>query len=400
MILLIQFYSITIINAQQWTVYNTINSGIPSNNIPTITIDKTGNKWIGSNSGIARFDNTVWSVYSSYSHTYWKNGIALDTNDLLWLAPNDGSNTVCKLNDSCYSHTDSLIFPNSAYWAYVLAIDTNNNIWLGGGPSSSGKILKFDGSNWTEYNSTSNIAFSIKIDDAQNIWIGSGGSLNKFDGNIWTQYLIPAIGNNPINSIAIDSNNTKWLATNNGLTKFDGTITTYNTSNSNIQSNYVRTVAIDVMGNKWVGTDYGLAKFDGTNWTIYTTSNSDLPSNNILSLATDVNGKIWIGTVDEGLVVFDASVIGIEENFNKINLSVSPNPFSTSTTIKITNQNQLIKNYNIKMYDVLGCIVKQMEVPATDFNITREDLPNGLYFIHILLGKKVIATEKLVITDF
>jgi len=34
-----------------WTVYNTSNSGLPNNNVKAITIDGTGNKWIGAWSG-------------------------------------------------------------------------------------------------------------------------------------------------------------------------------------------------------------------------------------------------------------------------------------------------------------------------------------------------------------
>jgi ligand-binding sensor domain-containing protein len=38
-----------------WTVYNTLNSGLPNNDVTAIAIDKQGNKWIGTKKGLALF---------------------------------------------------------------------------------------------------------------------------------------------------------------------------------------------------------------------------------------------------------------------------------------------------------------------------------------------------------
>jgi hypothetical protein len=48
----------------------------------------------------------------------------------------------------------------------------------------------------------------------------------------------------------------------------------YNTSNSDLPSDYVGPITIDENGAKWICTSGGgIAKFDGINWTIYNTSN-------------------------------------------------------------------------------------------------------------------------------
>ncbi|MBK8581055.1 MAG: T9SS type A sorting domain-containing protein [Flavobacteriales bacterium] len=151
---------------------------------------------------------------------------------------------------------------------------------------------------------------------------------------------------------------------------------------------------VDGLGNKWVGTNYGLAKFDGTNWIVYTTSNSDLPSNNILSLAIDVNNKIWIGTVDEGLVVFDPSAIGIEEVVNRgNNLIVSPNPFSSSTTVKINSSNRSIQYCEMRLCDAYGRTVEQMNVTLPEFTLDRKGLPSGVYFLKLMQENKNIGIK-------
>ncbi|MDA3844053.1 MAG: hypothetical protein PF588_06770 [Candidatus Kapabacteria bacterium] len=48
------------------TFYNTYNSGLPSNNIKAIAIDRQGNKWIVTIiGGVAKYDGTNWTVYDS-----------------------------------------------------------------------------------------------------------------------------------------------------------------------------------------------------------------------------------------------------------------------------------------------------------------------------------------------
>ena len=48
-----------------WTVYDTSNSGLPDNYINCITIDISGNKWIGTSAGLTKFDGTKWTVYNT-----------------------------------------------------------------------------------------------------------------------------------------------------------------------------------------------------------------------------------------------------------------------------------------------------------------------------------------------
>lgn len=50
----------------EWVNYYTSNSSLPNNKIRAITIDGSGNKWIGTyGGGLAKFDGTNWAVYNS-----------------------------------------------------------------------------------------------------------------------------------------------------------------------------------------------------------------------------------------------------------------------------------------------------------------------------------------------
>jgi ligand-binding sensor domain-containing protein len=126
-----------------------------------------------------------------------------------------------------------------------------------------------------------------------------------------------------ISSVIIDYNNVKWIATRKGLARFDGNSwTVYQTSNSEIPSNFIQSLTLDLDGSLWM-TFYnnGLVHFDGTNWEHFTMSNSGLPSNNLYDLDIDEYGNKWI--ITSRLVKYDGS------NWTVYNQANSPSNITT-----------------------------------------------------------------------
>jgi ligand-binding sensor domain-containing protein len=96
------------------------------------------------------------------------------------------------------------------------------------------------------------------MDHSGNVWIGtSQDGVCKFDGENWTTYDTSNSGlaDDSINAITIDHSGNVWIGTSiDGVSKFDGaTWTTYDTSNSGLVSNHVRSIAIDSADVKWFG---------------------------------------------------------------------------------------------------------------------------------------------------
>jgi hypothetical protein len=208
-----------------------------------------------------------------------------------------------------------------------IAIDSSGNKWFG---TYGSGLSKFDGTNWTTYNTsnsglTSDWVVSMAVDRSGNIWFSAYG-VDKFDGTNWTNYNRSNSGliSNAVTYIAIDSSNNKWFATWNGVSKFDGiNWTTYNTSNSGLANDNVYYVIVDCPNNKWFGTDGGVSVFDDTNWTNYTTSNSGLVSNRLNCIAIDGSGNKWFGTFGSGVSKFDGTNWTTYNTFN----SGLPNDF-------------------------------------------------------------------------
>jgi len=341
---------------------NKDNSGLPSNRVFSIAIDSSGNKWIGTWYGLARFDGTNWTVYKTYNSGLPSNVIR------------------------------------------SIAIDVSGNKWIG----TWYGLAHFDGTNWTVYNSSNsglpnNYIESIAIDGSDNKWIGTwDGGLARFDGTNWTVYNTSNsdLPDDYVNSIAIDGSGNKWIGTNGrGLARFDGTNwTVYNISNSGLPCDYILSIAIDGSGNKWIGTyGDGLARFDGTNWTVYNTSNSVLPNYHVTLIAIDCSGNKWIGTWD-GLAVFQeggvVSIKNMPENIaqkpNKFSLSQNfPNPFNPVTTIRYTVPKT--SHVRIEVYDLNGrivdCLVNGRMRPGeytVEWNAS--ELSSGIYLYRLQAG--------------
>jgi ligand-binding sensor domain-containing protein len=246
---------------------------------------------------------------------------------------------------------------------------------------------------------------------AGNKWIGTGnGGLAKFDGTNWTVYNTSNSGlpDNSVWSIVLDGAGNKWIGTNGGgLAKFDGTNwIVYDTSNSGLPHNQVMSLAIDGAGNKWIGTKWdGLAKFDGTSWTVYYTSNSGLPSYSVWSIVIDGAGNKWIGT--EGGVAVYTGGSGIKENPEVIKQNIKlvqnyPNPFTGIAEIRYGLSKDA--NVNIIVYNLLGqriaTIVNEQHKKAGYYTAKWDAraLISGIYFIKLKVDsfeqtKKIILVR-------
>ena len=53
------------VKSTEWIVYDTLNSGLPSNVINSIAIDSNGIKWIGTNKGLVKYNGIIWTVYNT-----------------------------------------------------------------------------------------------------------------------------------------------------------------------------------------------------------------------------------------------------------------------------------------------------------------------------------------------
>ena len=289
-------YGVARFDGQKWTVYNTSNSGLPSNAAYPFAFDKLGNAWIGTinffgadgGSGLVKLNGTNWTAY-----TMRNSGL-----------------------------------PSDNIWAGT--IDPQGNIWLATGAG----VVRFDGTSWTVFSNNDiglqkNWFSAIAADSKGNIWAAtyeSAGGVAKFDGQTWTAYTRANSGitDDAILNIVFDSQGCTWFGSIDyylpagALVKFDSqNWTTYTTENSKLPGGWGLTV--DSQGMIWAGgggilfyigdNTGGVGKFDGQTWTVYKKGDSGMPARKVWALAQDSYGNMWMGT-ESGLVAYrDGGVV-------------------------------------------------------------------------------------------
>lgn len=93
---------------------------------------------------------------------------------------------------------------------------------------------------------------------------------------------------------------------------------------------------------------------------------------------------------------------GIQDLSSLEKITISPNPFSSYTTL---HSDKLLKNATLTVYNSYGQQVKQLKnISGQEIKLQRDNLlpkgqASGLYFIRLIQDSQTFATEKLVITD-
>ncbi len=421
----------------EWITFTTLNSPLPENVHNSIAIDNNGNGWVAVGNPIngdgglviiplaTATDTDTWSVYDTLNSVLPDNeviSVAIDNNENKWIGTAEG---LVKIGpDSTWTFLDTLntlLLADIAFPLYTISsigIDGSGNTWIG----TICRLVKYDGLNWKIYGSSDGIDAGIKaiaIDSSDNVWVGTGGcgpdgGLLKLAGD--TVQAVYNTGNSGIpsdevRSLAVEGNGSVWVGTDeNGLAKFDGnsTWTIYDTTNSDIPDNQIIAIAIDGNGDIWVGTEAGgLAKFDGVStWTSY------LPGDYIRSITVDAYNNKWIGTWYSDLAIYqkggvisviDKDLMEIPKDFTLY--QNYPNPFNPTTIIKynLPKKSKVI----LRIYNLLGqevrTLVNKIQTPGLKSivwdgkNNFRQRVSSGIYIYRLQAGNEIQNMKMLLL---
>jgi len=376
--------------------YYTCNSGLPTNTIRCVAIEKNGVKWFGTSRGLTQFDGKNWMVYNSFNSPIPKADIVkivADEQANKWILTSslikfDGTNW----KTYNYSFVDACIGKDGKKWFIT----------------NVGKLYSFDDTDWINLNKTnsglpSDTVYTVITDAKGVMWFGTGKGVAKYDGVKWTIFPINIYNtSDAVSALSVDNDGAIWAINRNGdLLYFKGMWTKVTTENSNLPSNKIITLSIDAQGNKWFATADGkVVRYKDTDWRIFET-NTILPDNNISAVAVQNDVK-WIGTANKQVASFDGKV---KEVFNAINSSVNEEVknilvdknnalwfYSTYNLFQIDNGQWKIYNsknnsYLGLIYDVAYDIDNSVWV-ATHFGVTHFDGTKWVNYDLVSLGFK------------
>jgi len=290
-----------------------IRDGLPSNIIASITQDQQGFIWIGTGSGLARYDGYHFKIFkrSEQENSLPSNELntLLTVGDYLWVGTWNG---LCKIQTRTFEVTRIDLGNNKAIRA--LYKGTDDNLWVGTG---NGLIRYHTQDNSYELFTTENSGLShntirvISADENNVLWVGTYDGLNRFDqkSEKFTTVPLKAIKNpSAKNHLILDIKpafkNKFWIGTETGLFLLDistDEATLFSEEEFNFSNEVIKCIYPAENGDLWLGTDFGLNIFNpqtGKNTTHF--HNPQLPysiANNVIwQIFEDHSGMIWLVT--------------------------------------------------------------------------------------------------------
>ncbi len=293
-----------------------VKEGLAQSSVYAIAQDDKGFLWLGTASGLSRFDGKEFINYST------EDGLAdgavkvihIDTAGTMWLGHVDGGVTRVK------SGKIEVILSMSADIT-CFEEDVEGSLWV----SSFGEgVIKIknpythskDSISFKQYKGqegVSDIVFQIESLKNGNIYFVTDVGVKNYNyqKNTFDFYRVP---NMPtyfqITYMTEVSNGSQWFGSYNGglyhYQKGSGSLQIYDTRDG-LASNWISTVTEDSKGNIWVGTwGGGVSKISNR---VVTTINSEkgLLDNHIRFIKEDREGNMLFGTKETGLLVYKGS---------------------------------------------------------------------------------------------
>lgn len=386
----------------QFTNYTMANSDLPSDYVcGGVAIDQDNNVWVGTDAGVAKFDGTNWTVYTTTDGLPSNiiSCVAVDLRNNVWIGT-DGDG-VAKFNGSTwtkYAYADGLCDNGIHY----MACDADTSMWFG---SWGAGVSRLSGSTWTTFNASNGFpsadgvvasVYYIAVDGTNNKWFGTDLGLVKYNNTNFdtiNQINTPDLLSNFITSVTVDENNNKWLGVlSKGVAKLNssnGWVANYDTT-SGICNNGVNDIKIGSDGTLWLGeyTIYGayvvggITKFDASAGTGVSYDETDgLVNEQVFRIALDENDDLWIATGGGLSKLHDA--IGIKENNAAETISLYPNPAGD-----FLKSDCSLTSGVARIYDLTG-----RTLSITSFGspmvIDVKDLTPGRYFITLTGNDKI-----------
>ena len=294
-----------------------LKDGLPST-VRCILTDEQGFVWIGTRSGLGRYDGHELKKYihqannpdSSLPHNII-NQITEDKQNNIWVLTDKGLACYQRQSDNFFIPTDEKgnnIWVNSTCLIKDgVLFGSQNNFYFYSYQDSSLRLLQS-----LNQESNFNITQLSLWNDHTLLCCSRWQGLLLLDLNTGKYSLPPFDCGKEIMNMLIDSQNRIWIAPyNGGVSCFthDGTrLASYTTQNSELNNDVVLSLA-EREGKIWIGTDGGGINILEPKTGKFTllehipgSDNYSLPANSILCLYNDRNNNMWAGSIRNGLI--------------------------------------------------------------------------------------------------
>ncbi|MEQ8904864.1 two-component regulator propeller domain-containing protein [Ekhidna sp.] len=285
-------------DGKDFTIFSSKNSDIPSSNVLRIEIGTKGELWLGTLHGIVRYENGDFIVpkdLEKVSYFSIEDMLIAKSGDL-WFSTK--SNHLYLYKDSVLTEfTDDFGLRNRT----VLSIEEDNNGNIFFGTDDSQLLIHSEtGLKKIELGDDIN-GINTLFPDREMMYLGTGSGLYYWDGNEVIKKSI--LGNTTINTLVIGDDGTLWIGTMRGLFRYQQSTNRLDslTEESGMPNNIIEDIFFDQQGNLWVGTYRSgiLCLSDGS---ITSFTKNDGLATNIISSVTQIEDETYLLGNENGVL--------------------------------------------------------------------------------------------------
>ncbi|MEW6210046.1 MAG: two-component regulator propeller domain-containing protein [Acidobacteriota bacterium] len=277
----------------------TAQDGLPSNTVRNLHLDDSGDLFVHTAGGIARWDGEKFLPHSPRAKEPSEGIIYRDREGAVWHHDRDA------LRRSKEGHT--IAFPlrigDARIWS--LCLDNGGRLWIG---ISDGRLLSLKDGAFTSHamRFPPSVYVAAMLEDQRgNLWLGTNGSgLIRFKDGKFTYYTTAhGLSDDSVASLFEDREGTIWAGTlNRGINRLSRQIISVYSAKDGMTGDSVYPIYEDPRGEIWIGAR-GLNRFTDGRFVAYRQKDG-LLFYDAMSLFEDREGRLWIGAVG-GLSYFE-----------------------------------------------------------------------------------------------
>jgi signal transduction histidine kinase/ligand-binding sensor domain-containing protein len=268
---------------------------VPGSGILALAQTRDGYLWLGSGSGLARFDGVRFVAYTANQTPGFADGgvsqLAEGADGSLYLGSTNGA--VTRYKDGAFSPVP---MPLGAGAVHAILPARDGSLWI----SVHGRAvhrLVGDSAVSLFKQVGAGVPMAIVQDGHGVIWLATwGDGLIGFEGDTFTRY--PVL-HDTVQALLPDREGALWIGTPHGLYRrgADGTLSRF-TTRDGLSHDGISSILEDHDGNLWIGTTGGgLNRLREGRFT-HLTIQEGLPDDEVRTLLEDHDGNLWVGTAD------------------------------------------------------------------------------------------------------
>lgn len=310
-------------------VHYTTAQGLPTQEVTALFQDAAGYVWVGTDSGLARYDGRFFDTVTERDGLTDNRVTAItqDARGVIWVATASGISRLLGLEPlpsltpgldgtlvrAVAKHGDAMLAAStdgifridasgnatrlSTVDALSLAVDPGNRVWVAGNGFARRLENGVLGPPLPGIHTSVRVMAIVPTSDGD-IWLATNAGAYRWNGRAFEIFRPPALETEralQVLSGAADPQGRVWLGTWGGLARISARDTALLTEVEGLPDTTVRATLADREGNVWLGTDDGLAKLVPGPFAAYTRAQG-LPSEKVLDVTGDRAGGLWVAT--------------------------------------------------------------------------------------------------------